>query len=210
MKPTDAEKAYSQIKNKIIKTIMPPGSVINESQLIDELGLGRTPIREAIKQLQTDNLVTVTPRRGMYVNDITATDLAQLFDVRIELESLAARLAAQRITSEQLTKLKILAENYKQANPNDIEALIDIDHAFHTAIFEAAHNKFLFKELELFYNLSLRIWYLAIDYAQSEEINLDSHIEILAAIEAGDTQSAGQRMKTHVEKFNQTIKKYLL
>lgn len=209
MKPTDAEKAYSQIKKDIISTKMLPGSVISEAKIMDELDLGRTPIREAIKQLQTENLIKVTPRRGMYVADIAVTDLTQLFEVRIELEALAARLATQRITKEQLARLKTLGETYKRAKTKDKEVLIEIDHAFHTLINEAAHNKFLVKELEHFYNLSLRIWYLAINYAQAEDIDLDAHIDILVAVEAGDAQSAGQSMKIHVEKFHQTVKKYL-
>ena len=209
MKPTDAEKAYSQIKKDIIRTKMLPGSVISEAHIMDELDLGRTPIREAIKQLQTENLIKITPRRGMYVTDIAVTDLTQLFEVRVELEALAARLATQRITKEQLARLKTLVETYKQAKTKDKEVLIEIDHAFHMLIYEAARNKFLSKELEHFYNLSLRIWYLAINYTQAEDIDLDAHIDILVAVEAGDAQSAGQRMKIHLEKFHQTIKMYL-
>ncbi len=209
MKPTDAEKAYSKIKGKIVTTKMTPGSVISEAQLMEELNLGRTPIREAIKQLQAENLVTVTPRRGMYVADVKVTDLTQIFEVRVELESLAARLATRRITEEQLAKLKLLADKYQRVDPNDKEALIDIDHDFHSLIIEAADNKFLLKELEHFYNLSLRIWYLAINYTQPEDIDIGAHIEILEAIEAGDAQTAGQRIKIHIEEFHQTIKRYL-
>ena len=75
MKPTNAEKAYTQIKKKIVTAQMPPGSVINEAQLMEEFSLGRTPIREAIKQLQMENLVMVTPRKGMFVADMAVTDL---------------------------------------------------------------------------------------------------------------------------------------
>lgn len=188
---------------------MAPGSVISEAQLMEELDLGRTPIREAIKQLQAENLVTVTPRRGMYVADIAVTDLTQIFEVRMELESLAARLATQRITQNQLSKLRCLAHDYAQADPNDQEALILIDHKFHALITEAAHNKFLLKELEHFYNLSLRIWYLAINYAKPEDIDIEAHLEILEAVENGDAEKAEYRMKTHIEEFHQTIKQYL-
>ena len=209
MKLTDAEKAYRKIKEKIITTKMPPGSVISEADLMKELRLGRTPIREAIKQLQTENLVTVTPRRGMYVADIAVTDLTQIFEVRVEMEALAARLAAQRITKDQLLRLKSLASQYKEADPADKDVLICIDQDFHALIAEASHNKFLIKELDHFYNLSLRIWYLAINFAQPEDIDVAAHIEILEAIEAGDAQKAGQRMKFHTEDFHQTIKQYL-
>ncbi len=209
MKPTDAEKAYSKIKMQIVTTAMPPGSVISEAQLMDELRLGRTPIREAIKQLQAENLVTVTPRRGMFVADITVTDLTHIFEVRIVLEALAARLAAQRITPDQLSELRRLAEEYQHTSSNNKTQLIQLDEAFHTLIAEAANNKFLSKELAHYYNLSLRIWYLAINFAQPEDIDVVAHIEILEAIEAHHAEKAAKRMKQHVEEFHQTIKQYL-
>ena len=86
MKITDAEKAYRQIKEKIVTTKLPPGALINEADMMSELALGRTPIREAMKQLEADNLVSITPRRGMFVTDITVTDLTQIFEVRVEIE----------------------------------------------------------------------------------------------------------------------------
>ncbi len=209
MKPTDAEKAYTQIKRKIVTTDLPPGSVISEAQLMEELKLGRTPIREAIKQLQADNLVTVTPRRGMYVADIAVTDMTQLFEVRIALEPLAVRLATRRITDEQLARLRQLAEEYRESGPSDNIMLIELDSAFHALIAEAAHNKYLRKDLERYYNLYQRIWYMALNYAQPEDLDVDAHVEILEAIEAGDAQRAAQRMSTHIEEFHHTIKQYL-
>jgi DNA-binding GntR family transcriptional regulator len=173
------------------------------------LNLGRTPIREAIKQLQAESLVTVTPRRGMYVADIAVTDLTQLFEVRASLECLAVRLATQRITDEQLSELRHLAEEYQNTDPGDNIQLIEMDSAFHALIAEAANNKFLSKDLERYYNLYQRIWYIALNYAQSDDLDVHAHIEILEAIEEGDAQRAEQRMKTHVEEFHHTIKQYL-
>ncbi|MBC8333309.1 MAG: GntR family transcriptional regulator [Anaerolineae bacterium] len=209
MKPTDAERAYTQIKKQIVTTAMSPGSVISEAQLIDELNLGRTPIREAIKRLQAENLVTVTPRRGMFVADITVTDLTQIFEVRVVIESLAAQLATKRITPDQLAKLRQLAQEYQLASLEDKNELIQLDEAFHSLIGQAAQNKFLEKDLKHYYNLSLRIWYLAINFAQSEDIDVVAHIEILEAIEAGNANRAGLRMEKHIKEFHQTIKQYL-
>lgn len=209
MKPTNAEKAYTQIKGKIITAKMSPGSVINEAQLMEEFALGRTPIREAIKQLQTENLVIVTPRKGMYVADIAVTDLLQIFEVRVELESFSTKLAAQRITEKEINKLQKLAKDYQKADPADKDALIKLDGGFHTLIAKATHNKFLIKEIEYYYNLSLRIWYIALNYAKPEEIDVDAHIEILKAIQARDAKSAGLRMRKHIQDFHKTIKQYI-
>ena len=209
MKPTDAEKAYAQIKGKIITAKMPPGSVINEAQLMDEFSLGRTPIREAIKQLQMENLVMVTPRKGMFVADIAVTDLMQIFEVRVELESFSTKLAAQRITEEEIDELEELAVAYQDADPTDKDVLINLDGQFHTVLARATHNKFLIKEIEYYYNLSLRIWYIALNYAKPEDIDVNAHIEILAAIQNRDAKKAGQRMRKHIQDFHKTIKQYI-
>jgi len=209
MKPTNAEKAYTQIKGKIITAEMPPGSVINEAQLMDEFALGRTPIREAIKQLQTENLVMVTPRKGMYVADIAVTDLLQIFEVRIELESFSTRLAVDRITEHEIADLQKLAKAYQEADLSNKEVLIKLDGEFHALLAKATHNKFLIKEIEHYYNLSLRIWYIALNYANPDDIDVDAHIEILEAIQARDAEKAGLRMRKHIQDFHKTIKQYI-
>jgi DNA-binding GntR family transcriptional regulator len=209
MKPTNAEKAYTQIKGKIITAEMPPGSVINEAQLMEEFALGRTPIREAIKQLQSENLVMVTPRKGMFVADIAVTDLMQIFEVRVELESFATKLAAERITEDELIDLQILAKSYQEVDISDKDALIKLDGEFHALLANATHNKFLIKEIEQYYNLSLRIWYIALNYAKPDDIDVDAHIEILEAIQVRDEAKAGLRMRQHIQDFHKTIKQYI-
>ena len=207
MNPTNAEKAYTQLKGKIITAKLPPGSVINEAQLMKEFALGRTPIREAIKQLQMENLVTISPRKGMFVADIAVTDLLQIFEVRVELESFATRLAAERINKQELNELKKLAKDYQEIDSSDKDALIKLDSGFHSLLAKATHNKFLIKEIEYYYNLSLRIWYIALNYANPEDIDVDAHIEIMEAVQARDAERAGQRMRKHIKDFHETIKK---
>jgi DNA-binding GntR family transcriptional regulator len=209
MNTTDADKAYHQIKERIITVKMPPGSVISEAQLMQELGLGRTPIREALKQLETENLVVVAPRRGMFVADIAITDLQQIHEVRVELESLCARLAAERIALEQLAEMKRLATEYRRADKRDKNLLMTLDRHFHHLLAQAAGNKFLYNEFEMFYNLSLRIWYLALNHVQGDDVDVDAHIEILSAIEAQDGCRAEQTVRKHIQHFHDTIKQYL-
>lgn len=206
---TDADRAYRQIKEKIITVQMPPGSVIQEARLIEELGLGRTPIREALKQLQSENLVVVAPRRGMFVSDVAITDLQQIYEVRVELESLCARLAAQRITPEQLSKLKGLMVECRGSGQDDKESILSLDRRFHQLMAEAAGNKFLRSEVEKFYNLSLRVWYLAINSIQSQDVDVDAHFEIVHAIETQDCDGSERRMREHIQHFHDTIRLYL-
>jgi len=209
MKITNAEKAYNKIKEQIVMTRLQPGALINEAEMMETLDLGRTPIREAMKQLEADNLVTITPRRGIFVTEITVTDLTQIFEVRVEIESLAARLAVQRISKKDLEQLRRLAKKYKDANPKNTEALLNLDRDFHALLAESTHNKFLRKDLTHYYNLSLRIWYLALNDAQPNDIDMDAHLEILEAIEALDKGKAEERMRKHIQKFHETIRQYL-
>jgi DNA-binding GntR family transcriptional regulator len=206
---TDAGKAYLQIKEKIITVEMLPGSVIQESKLMEELSLGRTPIREALKQLQSENLVVVAPRRGMFVADVAITDLQQVYEVRVELESLAARLAAQRIMAEQLMEFRYLIAEYRRADRCDKNLFLSLDRRFHQLLAEAAGNKFLRSEIEKFYNLSLRIWYLAFNRIRSEDVDVSAHVEILDAIEARDLSRSEARMREHIHHFHDMIRLYL-
>ncbi len=209
MKLTDADRAYQLIKEKIITVEMPPGSVIRETQLMKELGLGRTPIREALMQLETQNLVEVVPRRGLFVTEIAITDLQQIYEVRVEIESLCARLAAQRFTPEDLVEMKCLVAEYQAADKSDKKWLLDQDRRLHSLLARATGNKFLYDEFEKFYNLSIRIWHLAFNRMEAEDVDVAAHLDILAAIEAGDCNRAGQRMREHIEHFHNTIRLYL-
>ena len=209
MSQTNAEKAYQEIKRRIIRTKLNPGDVIHEGELMKDLGFGRTPIREALKRLQSDDLVVVKPRRGIFVAELAITDLSQIFEVRVELEALAVRLACQRITEDQLSRLAKLADQYLEAPGKSKEEMIDLDGKFHALVREAAHNRFLITNLEYYYNLSLRIWYLALPRAAAEEIDVEAHCEIYDAIAAGDEELAVKRITKHIKEFHKTIKDYL-
>lgn len=209
MNQTNAEQAYQEIKKRIIRTDLAPGAVINESELMDQLGFGRTPIREALKRLQSDDLVVVKPRRGIFVAELAITDLTQIFEVRVELEALAVRLACQRISSEELIRLENLAEQYTKTKGDEKDELILLDSKFHALIREATHNRFLVSNLEYYYNLSLRIWYLALPRAAAEEIDVKAHCEIYQAIADGNEELAVERISKHIKDFHKTIKNYL-
>jgi DNA-binding GntR family transcriptional regulator len=206
---TDADKAYLELKERIITIRMRPGSVIRESHLIDELNLGRTPIREALVRLQADKLVVANPRRGMYVTEIALTDLGKITEVRIELESLCASLATNRITPEQLDELRQMVADYWQTDKQDLTELLHFDRRFHELLSRAAHNSFLSRELEQYHNLTLRIWHLAINNLTREDLNIEAFPKILVAIEDQDCWESHRIMRTHVETFYESIRRYL-
>jgi DNA-binding GntR family transcriptional regulator len=162
-----------------------------------------------LKRLQTESLVVVMPRRGLFVADITITDLQQIYEVRVEIESLCARLAAERFTPDHLAEMQRLIAEYRAGDKEDKKWLLDHDRCLHSLLARAAGNKYLYEEFEQFYNLSIRIWHLAFSRIQPEDIDVEAHIEILADIEAGDSGRAGRRMQKHIKHFHNTIKMYL-
>ncbi len=207
---TDSYKAYIQIKERIVTARMPPGSVIDESALIQRLQLGRTPIREALKQLEAENLVVVAPRRGMFVADIAIKDLQEIHEVRLELESLCARLAVERISPAQLVELGQLVEDLAaHGDEYDQVRSMGIDRRLHCLIAEAAGNNLLFTEFEKLYNLSLRIWYVYLDRLQPADLDLAAFTQILAAIQTRDVCRADQVMRKHILHFQQSIKQHV-
>ena len=208
MSQTKAEQAYQEIKGMIIRTELAPGAVINEMELMDQLGFGRTPIREALKRLQSDHLVVVKPRRGIFVSELAITDLTQIFEIRVELEALAVRLACQRITEDELLELKNLVDQIAKTDWSQKDALILLDQQFHSLIRESSQNRFLITSLEYCYNLSMRIWYLALPQA-AETFDAKVLKDIYQAIASGDEELAVTHITQHIKDFQITIKNYL-
>ena len=119
-----SEKAYHLIKEKIVRLELKPLSVIDEHALQEDLNLGRTPIREALHRLAAEGLVIIAPRRGMFVADISITDLQKVFQVRMVLEGFCARLAAQKATEEQIAQMDAVFEKLERVPDYDAEALV--------------------------------------------------------------------------------------
>ena len=205
---TDTRRAYELIKQKIITTAMPPGGVIQEAALMAELGLGRTPIREALKLLEAEHLVTVSPRRGMFVTPINISDLAKLQEIRSVLDMLIVRLAAQRVTPDDLAQMRAWVEQARAAEPvGDMRSLMTLDQRFHLLLGESTRNELLATENETLYNLSARIWYYYLEQLCSGDLALDALIEVVNALEAGDVSWAERAMSRHISDFSDSIRK---
>lgn len=201
-----SEKAYHLIKEKIITLELPPSSLINEQPLMDELGLGRTPIREALQRLEMEGLITIVPRRGAFVADISITDLYKIFETRIFLEGFCARLAAQRATPHQLSQMEDTVAQLEQASENGVKTLMDIDSRFHQLLYQAADNEFLAAVLRRFYDLSLRIWHLVLERIGDVQDSIAQHRGVVNALKAQDEDLAEALIQEHVIQFQQEIK----
>lgn len=205
-----ADRAYAELRDRIVTLRIPPGAPIDEDQLGAELGMGRTPVREAIKRLALENLVTVFPRRGTFASEINITDLAHISDVRAQLDAHAAYRAAQRITGAQRAELdELLGELAGSAGSDDSEALMALDARVHRFVYRCAGNPYLEETLGRYFNLSLRIWHLVLDRLPHLFHRVHEHDELLRRIADGDAEGARRVLAEHVATFEQEIRSVL-
>jgi DNA-binding GntR family transcriptional regulator len=206
----DTQRAYEIMWEKITTLELAPGALINEQQLAQELEMGRSPVREALRLLAHENLVVVTPRHGLYVADVNVADLEQLSEMRLSLESLCARLAAQRATADDLVVLEALRQEQSTVPAEDSRRLFDLDHKFHQAVAQAARNKYLAQTLDRLFGLSRRLWYLVLPHLGYLPTAVEKHLDLVEAIKAGDADRAGQIMYDHVEEFYAQVRETLI
>jgi len=200
-----ADRAYLSIRDLIVSLELAPGALIDERQLVETLGIGRTPVREALRRLAQEQLVEVFPRRGMFVTGVDVRDLARISEVRAALEPEAARLAAERATGEERDELASLSDQIKGGAD-----LMSLDERIHRAVYAAAHNHLLEKTLGEYYVLAMRIWMIAIDRAEALEDAVEAHRDLIQAIVVGNADRAAGLMQDHVENFETSMRKVLV
>jgi DNA-binding GntR family transcriptional regulator len=208
--PLLADRAYEGLRDRIVTLQIKPGEPIDEDRVGRELGMGRTPVREAIKRLALEKLVTVFPRRGTFASDINITDLAQISDVRSVVEAHAAQRAAERLTAAQRDELtELLAALDTGHDERDRGALMALDARVHRFIYRCADNPYLAETCDRYFNLSLRIWYLALDRMPELAGHIQEHRDVLAAIADGDPERARRTIIQHIQTFERGIRAVL-
>jgi DNA-binding GntR family transcriptional regulator len=204
-----SDKAYQLIRQRIITLELAPLSAIDEQALMDDLQLGRTPIREALQRLSSEGLVFFAPRRGIFVADISITDLQKIFELRLILEGFCARLAAQRATPEQLAAMVKIVQELEHVPSEDRKALMAIDEQYHELLYEAGDNEFLAEILKRLHALSFRLWYFVLERLGDVRHAMEQHIEITEALQARDGIRAEELLQQHIFSFQQEIKSVL-
>ncbi len=170
-----------------------PGAAISETALSQTLGIGRTPIREALQRLARESLVAIFPRRGIFVAEINLKKQLRLLEVRRELERLIARSAARRATDAERAGLNQLAVRFEAAaKVNDDVAFLRTDREFNTLCSAAAHNEFAALAMGLMHSLSRRFWYIHYKQAADMPLTAKLHANIARAIAAGDEERAAK------------------
>ncbi|WEO93677.1 GntR family transcriptional regulator [Streptomyces sp. FXJ1.172] len=203
-----AERAYRAVRDRLVMLEIRPGAPINEDQLAQSLGVGRTPVREALKRLQYERLITTYPRRGTFATDVNITDLAHISEVRQELEPLAAAQAARRATPTDRATLTALRRELDDADSRrqDDAELLHLDLQVHRAVYAATHNPYLEDTLVRYDNLATRIWCLFIDRLPDMAGHVGEHGPLIEAIVAGEPEQAAELARRHVEGFERAVR----
>ena len=197
-----AERAYLELRDRIVTLRLSPGSVIREDELMRELAIGRTPLREAVKRLALENLVSVQPRRGTFVSEVDASDIVNITEVRAELEGYAAELAAARMDGvSRIAAEALLREVEGLSRPDDPDWLMRFDERIHRFTWEASGNPYLAETLERYFTHSLRIWYLVLDRLPGLGHAVHDQGNLLEALLRQDGPRARSIMSEHVLDF---------
>jgi len=201
-----AERAYLELRDRIVTLHLPPGSVLREDELMSDLSIGRTPLREAVKRLALENLVEVQPRRGTFVTAVEAADIQNITEVRAELEGYAAEQAALRLDPDTRAEAQALIRDIESLDgAGDQEALMRMDERIHRFVWHAAQNPYLTETLESYFTHSLRIWFLVLDRVPTLGHTVHDQTQLLEAILDRSAPHARTIMHEHVLAFQRAI-----
>ena len=190
---TLTDRAYTALEEMIVRLELPPGGAVSEAILSERLGIGRTPIREALQRLARERLVQILPRRGVIVSDINVKAQLRLLEVRREIERLVARSAARRATPEERSRFAELAKAFERAaRTGDDVAFLRIDREFNELCLETARNEFATTAMQLMASLSRRFWYLHYKQAADMPETAKLHADIARGIAGGQADAAGR------------------
>jgi DNA-binding GntR family transcriptional regulator len=178
-------QAYRLLEEQIVTLRIPPGEVLSEYALAEQLGLGRTPIREALQRLAGEGLVAILPRKGILVTETDAKKQLLVLEVRRELERLMCRAAAARATAEQRVRLREIAAGMDRASKsNDDMAFMRLDRDLNQLIVEAAHNEYAARAMRSLQGLLRRFWYL--HYKEAADLPLCARLHAAQACAIAD------------------------
>jgi len=202
----EADRAYVQLRDRIVTLRLAPGTVLREDELMRDLEVGRTPLREAVKRLALENLVAVQPRRGTFVSAVEAADIVNITEVRAELEGYAAALAAERLDDDHRAAAHALLHEVEElGEAGDQDWLMRFDERIHRFIWEATGNPYLIQTLERYFTHSLRIWYLVLDRLPGLGHAVHDQARLVEAMLAGDAAKARELMREHVLDFQREL-----
>jgi DNA-binding GntR family transcriptional regulator len=201
-----ADRAWRALEEDIVTLRIAPGSVVSEAGLSAQLGLGRTPVREALQRLATEGLVQILPRRGIIVTEIDVAAQLRLLEVRREIERLLARSAAQRGTPAHRERFSAIADEMETAaRRQDDVAFMRLDRAFNLLLLEAAANEFATAAMKMMNGLARRFWFVHYRLVADMPLAARLHAGVARAIAKGDPKAAAtasDRLIDYIQDFS--------
>ena len=202
---------FNTLRDAILTGKLVPGERLMENQLADKLGVSRTPVREALRMLELENLVELVPRKGAQVLDMSEKDITNILEVRSALEGLATSLACKKMSKEDLQQLKSMEADFEKAvADNDVEHFVDIDEDFHDLIFAATEND---KLINIFRNLRIQLYRYRMAQAKNNETSMSTivahHRSIIRAIENHDAEEGASIAQGHIKYQTESILRFV-
>lgn len=202
------ELVFENIRQAIVKGIFAPGERLMEIQLADDLGVSRTPVREAIRKLELEGFVVMIPRRGTYVANLSIKDINDVYEIRISLDVLAAGLAAERIEPEELEELnRLLLEISEAARTGPMDKIVRLDTAFHDVLYKASRNDRLRNIINNLREQITGIRGTSMRYPGRLADTLEEHRALVDSIAARDSERAQAAARIHLENAEHTLLK---
>jgi len=197
------EKAYQLLVHKITRLELEPGTALAEKALVENLGIGRTPIREALQRLSAEGLVVHLPNRGMFVAEINASNAQHIYEFRAMIDGQAARLAALRASEKDVRELMAMHLQLLEAiDTDDVDEFVDCDRQFYSALARSAQNIYLGEVIPRIFNLHLRLWFLISaklgDWHKIAAAHAEMTRSVVDAIERGDPDEAELAVKIYI------------
>jgi DNA-binding GntR family transcriptional regulator len=191
--------AYARLRDLIVNLDLPPGSALREADLQQQVGVGRTPLRDAFQRLAQEGMLRIYPRRAIVVAKLGLPEVRQIFEVRLALEPAAAALAAERITPSQAAALCSLETDLREAaERSDVTAFLETDQIFHRTIAYDADNPLMAEYVDHVQTLNLWLWNMYFRAHRSRGGDLFGHFAIVEALLAGDSRAATSAMHDHI------------
>jgi DNA-binding GntR family transcriptional regulator len=206
-------EVYEAMRFQIISNVIQPGKILNEKDLMEQFGIGRTPLRDVLLKLEEEELIHTLPRHGHMVMPVDVSEVRELVELRRELEGFAGSLAAERVSQAQLEQMRAILQEAQHEIPerHSMPKISEyFDTRFHYILYEATKNRKLVKVLRGLHSVMFRIWFhiglSTLDYSLLAQ-NLNS---VLRELEQKDPQGARRAMEKHVELYAKKIREEFL
>ena len=205
-----AERVYNELHWAIVTGKIPSGTRLVESALADQMGVSRTPVREALQKLVSEGTVYSIPRAGYIVEDMSERDVLDLFMTRAAVEQLIARLAAERITSAEVERLETNLKETEALLKNGLtDKMVDLDTEFHHLLSKAARSKTLYEVNQMLIKRTLRFRVYCLRIPEIAQVTLKGHVQILKALQSKDPKKAEKALLGHLEDTKGTVADYV-